>query len=698
MPNITIEPVAGGQNFFDQFDAPAKPALDQRSRDLAIRTIYGEAAAEPDDGKLAVAAVIKNRLNTGKFGDSVPAVVLAPNQFEPWMRPDGRARMMALKPGTPEYDKIGSMVDQVFSDQAPDPTNGATHFYAPQAQAALGRQPPRWAANQQPLNIGRHAFYAPNGRATPPMNILPPQAQPGQTQPANFFDQFDQETQPQAPQPQAAPNPVAERFVEPPALANADKMQSALVQRGMELTQGPAQPPTAQMATAAANVLPAATQKTSPHASDYKQLLSTDVFEDDAGNLSFKDPQTGEIKKTNNARHVAIRDPADGVVKIYARSEATNESPIVGASRVLSAGLATGAPTARAMIPAAKNIQPAASDIMATAKPYYKQFDALAANGPPIAASEAKVMVDRVQNALDTAHLPAEVAKQVHDTVALIGKKGDTAISQLQYVKRAVGNLFKSPDENIRSGARVASQEISRMIADLSPEAAQNLKTADAIHSTARTVQDLQRKGAVADIRAGRAGYGGNTVNSMRQTLAPIVIKAAEGKVTGFKPDEIKALREIVEGNTATNTLRGIGQLSPSKGIIQTLGGAGAVIAAGPAGLLIPALGAASNKIATVLTGNQIEALKTLVAKRSPAYAEAVARAIDRYEAAQIELINQPTPARLAAAVSASRALSSGLQRDGIAVTSGDLLKRLQSPAQVAAEPDQNPVPGIPGQ
>lgn len=139
-------------------------SLDPTSRDLAIRTIYGEAAREPDEGKAAVAAVIRNRVAAGRFGgDDVRGVVLAKNQFEPWNRADARSRMMSLKPGMPDYDRIGQIVDGVWSGQVADPTKGATHFFAPQAQAALGRSVPAWAQGEGQV-IGRHTFFTPDER------------------------------------------------------------------------------------------------------------------------------------------------------------------------------------------------------------------------------------------------------------------------------------------------------------------------------------------------------------------------------------------------------------------------------------------------------------------------------------------------------------------------------------------------------
>lgn len=183
MPDIQIAPVAG-RNVFDQFDA--RPSLDARSRDLVIRTIFGEASAEPDEGKTAVAAVIRNRLNAGRFGKTAADVVLAKNQFEPWARPDAKRRMESLPVESPIYKKLGDIVDRVFNSDD-DPTNGATHFFAPAAQAALGRDVPKWAKGEGTV-IGRHTFFSPDGR------VIKASAQPGNA--VNPFDQFDAKENP----------------------------------------------------------------------------------------------------------------------------------------------------------------------------------------------------------------------------------------------------------------------------------------------------------------------------------------------------------------------------------------------------------------------------------------------------------------------------------------------------------------------
>lgn len=547
-----------------------------------------------------------------------------------------------------------------------------------------------------------------NRRAGIDQSDLPPVTQPQQQVTANFFDKFDGKPATgnvfDQFDNQSAGADFSNRFT---AMADAqqvpDELRSGLQSKAAELTTGPAQPPMARAATEAANILPAATQGTSPNLDAYKgRLISADTYANDAGDVLYRDPATGQVVPTDTKTQVAIRDPADGRVKIFSRSEETNEGPAVGVSRVLAPGLAAGAATARPAIAAASKIIPKASDIFATAKPFYRAFKNEAGKiaVPPQVAS---AIGDSIRAKLTEANLIPELAGPVYAAVGILDKGEPITLDALQNIKRVIGRGFSSPDKNVRDAASVASAQINRVIGMASREAATNLKTADQIHSTARSVQDLQRKKSIAGLRAGRAGYGGNAVNSMRQVLAPIVQKSIEGRITGFKPDEIQAMRDIVEGTTATNVMRGIGQMSPSKGALSTLtgigvGGGAGLVAAGPVGVsaaaILPVAGMTANKVAAIMTGKQIERLRELVAKRSPAYKQAVEKAVERYERAQIEFVNQPTPSRFGALVSASRALSSGFQRDGIQISSGDLLKQIAGQQPATADTDQPSVGG----
>jgi hypothetical protein len=319
-------------------------------------------------------------------------------------------------------------------------------------------------------------------------------------------------------------NPVSSRFADIPQVGG-DQLQQGLNQRGLDLTRGPEVSPSAQMAGEAANLLPAATQGTSPHVSDYGgQVVSTEVHEDDAGNILYRDPQTGQLKPTNNETQVAIRDPADGVVKVFNRTEATNENPAVGVSRVLAPGLAAGAATARPGIAAVPAAITKASDIFSTAKPYYREFDKVAGKiGVP--PETAQGIADRMHRALDKIGLDAEMAGGAAKSAIrrLESPNEPMTLDYLQRVKRVAGRGFNSPEKDVRDGAAVITGEISKVINEVSPQASQSLKTGDAIHSTARSVQNIQRRSDIAGLRTGRAGYGGNAVNNMRSQIEKIV-------------------------------------------------------------------------------------------------------------------------------------------------------------------------------
>lgn len=138
-----------------------QPGLAPRDRDAMIRTVLTEAASNDPMGWAAVASTIRNRLAAGKYGDTPAAVVTAPNQFEVWS--NGRAQKEG-GPSNPNYEAAGRIVDAV-AQGLPDPTTGATHFYSPSGQAAMGRSAPGWGKN--PIaNIGGQLFFAPQGAVT----------------------------------------------------------------------------------------------------------------------------------------------------------------------------------------------------------------------------------------------------------------------------------------------------------------------------------------------------------------------------------------------------------------------------------------------------------------------------------------------------------------------------------------------------
>lgn len=175
------QPMNGAPNKIYSMDEPNPldpPA--PADRDRIVRTMLAEAGNQGPTGLGAVAGVIRNR--SANSGATPGQVVTAPNQFEPWNTAAGRAKMAAISPNDPRYQQASAIVDQVYGGD--DPSNGATHFYAPKAQAALGRNAPSWD-NGTGTDIGDHRFfnlgYNGQGQHGIPQNAMalaPPQEGP----------------------------------------------------------------------------------------------------------------------------------------------------------------------------------------------------------------------------------------------------------------------------------------------------------------------------------------------------------------------------------------------------------------------------------------------------------------------------------------------------------------------------------------
>jgi spore germination cell wall hydrolase CwlJ-like protein len=133
------------------------------SRDMLARALLAEAGNQGPVGMQAVANVVRNRAASGNFGgDTVEGVLQKPYQFEPFNTATGRGKMAAMDPNSPRFQEALGAIDRAYTGN--DPTMGATHFYAPKAQAALGRPAPKWD-NGTGVDIGDHRFFG--GAGTP---------------------------------------------------------------------------------------------------------------------------------------------------------------------------------------------------------------------------------------------------------------------------------------------------------------------------------------------------------------------------------------------------------------------------------------------------------------------------------------------------------------------------------------------------
>lgn len=156
------------------------PPLNPVDRDAMIHTIAAEAGDQPALGQAAVAHVILNRVADGGYGQGIQGVVKAPvkpgssfHQFSVWNAPgmqDSSAVARNLTPNDPQYTAIGNIVDKVYNGAIPDPTYGATHYFAQRSMP--GRQLPPWG-NLLTQNVNKIADQTFVGGAAGPGRVFP---------------------------------------------------------------------------------------------------------------------------------------------------------------------------------------------------------------------------------------------------------------------------------------------------------------------------------------------------------------------------------------------------------------------------------------------------------------------------------------------------------------------------------------------
>ncbi|MDA8485147.1 cell wall hydrolase [Pseudomonas resinovorans] len=137
----------------------------EKEIDVLARTLWGEARGEGLAGMIAVGWTIRNRVeldlrNDGKpdwWGEGYIGVCQKPWQFSCWNKNDPNYPFLSgLKPiPAAEFAKARQAALAVLEGKQPDPTAGATHYYAKSMKT-----PPGWMKGARPtVTIGNHRFF-----------------------------------------------------------------------------------------------------------------------------------------------------------------------------------------------------------------------------------------------------------------------------------------------------------------------------------------------------------------------------------------------------------------------------------------------------------------------------------------------------------------------------------------------------------
>jgi hypothetical protein len=141
-------------------------ALTSRGAAEAIgRVAYAEAGNQGDSGLAGVVYTIMNRLDDGRWGGTLDAVLNAPHQFEPVSRVGGDWR--SLRPvSDAQRVRIETIINLVLEGRLPDLTGGARFFQNPRIvrdRAKSGTVSPNlvnFGGAVPTAVIGAHSFFS----------------------------------------------------------------------------------------------------------------------------------------------------------------------------------------------------------------------------------------------------------------------------------------------------------------------------------------------------------------------------------------------------------------------------------------------------------------------------------------------------------------------------------------------------------
>lgn len=126
-----------------KIEEPMNLTLSDAEFDLLARLVRAEAQTEPLEGKIAVACVVLNRVESSQFPDTIKEIIYAPGQFQP---------VQNGEINNPTDEESIQAVKAALTDQR-ELAPGALFFYNPAIATS------RWLDTRATtLVIGQHVF------------------------------------------------------------------------------------------------------------------------------------------------------------------------------------------------------------------------------------------------------------------------------------------------------------------------------------------------------------------------------------------------------------------------------------------------------------------------------------------------------------------------------------------------------------
>lgn len=211
-------------------------------------------------------------------------------------------------------------------------------------------------------------------------------------------------------------------------------------------------------------------------------------------------------------------------------------------------------------------------------------------------------------------------------------------------------------------------------------EAAKALAMGRGDIAAGKSLERLDRKQFIKELRAAATGSGMNIGNSLRQGLVEIM--ADERSYRNLKPEVRDAIENVVRGTPSENAVRLLGNVLGGGGGIGNMGvrAIGGHVA-GPVGYLLPDVGTALRLLSNRMTLEEFDKLRTLIASNSP-LARSVQNAMSQYAKA-----GQSVATGISAAVSVPRINSLATKLSQVLKQAGIQSRPIPVPAQTGQNP-----------
>lgn len=439
----------------------------------------------------------------------------------------------------------------------------------------------------------------------------------------------------------------------------------------------------------------AAGQRTTPVISaQAPNLISDNVYQNDAGEMQYKDPATGQIVTTDQNKQVILRDPADNKLKVYARTEDTNEGLLSSLGRLIGTGMGSSAPETTAVSVAARPPStPTIDALKGAASASYESPEVASLTVKPQAVTDSVTGIVRDLNAQGIDEILAPKTFGILSKAQTAPAGSFATADNLLSLRRTLGKAALSIDPTERMAAKSAMSGIDAFLEKVpqsgvlsgDPAAASSaIKDGNANYSAAKHAELIDQKTVRAELRAAAANSGQNVANTIRQRMADILLNPKERR--GFSTSELALMNKIVRGTPTQNILRGAGNLLGGGGGLGAVvsAGAGAMATGGP-GAIAPVVGFALKKLGNAMTLRQVEQLSEAVRNRSP-LGQAVQNSAADWQKAHDALVKAPSASKFSAFAIASRNLSNNLASIGVNVAPVQIMRSVQGPTDAKAD------------